>query len=250
MTTSDVRAYLAQKIAEGTWSPSKGVDTYRPGYLERLARNFQRQEAAGLRVDRQAARGHALTPEHLGRKRNPYKPEYAQLTARTPRAPKAPRVAPAPRVLPRVHVRPPNIPARISELRDARAGDAVVRSATTVQSITSFLYAVRKRQADYRTTERWRVEVGGYDCERGMWGYAFENLSQDVWHGPEHGMSIDAMLTDWKRSGMTFERWLLNAINENTSETIIGSRGLAHLCLFQVNAYLFAASSATALRAG
>lgn len=72
------REYLAQIAAEGFYEPKKNISDMSADYVDRIAREFHKQEAAGLPFELAPARGHGRT-EHGREIERDYEPAAYEL---------------------------------------------------------------------------------------------------------------------------------------------------------------------------
>lgn len=89
-TVTEARAYLSGLVQRGAIATTKPVADYSGSYVQRLASSLNKQQAAGVPLSRQAARGHTFTPEHIGRAAPLHLPaavtEYRRVHTRLARA--------------------------------------------------------------------------------------------------------------------------------------------------------------------
>lgn len=195
---------------------------------ERIAWNLERQLERGQPLDYAAARGHAVTPEHPGRKL-PNKIQYASgrrskyTATREQLRPIAGgvRIARPAIQRPLVH----NFRGVTPEPRAIRlAGGRTSRTVTQPRQALVMIH----RAAD--TGARVRIDV--YDCTHDVWIAFFVNAGE--WHHRQHweGISASELLKRWKESGLTFEEYLIQLARSGK----YGKAGmkLSHICLYRV----------------
>ncbi len=89
-TITEARAYLSRLVQRGAITTKKPMSDYSGSYVQRLAGSLNKQQAAGVPLSRQAARGHTSTPEHSGRAAPLHLPaavtEYQRVHTRQARA--------------------------------------------------------------------------------------------------------------------------------------------------------------------
>lgn len=225
--TGGAKQYLAQQIAAGHWSPTKSLDSYKSGYLNRIARQFRAQEAKGLTPNAQAARGHAITPEHPNRK-SPGKAAYASGRSKYAKAKvtaggggggggrKIQR--------PRVHKRP-GIPPVF------HAGDNSVTFTLTEERDAAALLEGHPSADGFRLRPDDRVVLTVFDCHTNRWATVFVNPG----HSP--GIKARALREEWDASGASLEAWALNVLDNTSSDPLFGGAGLTHICLWQIHVF-------------
>lgn len=238
MASLDPASALAFLSARGVSYKGKG----NIGYLNRLVRNITAQEAAGLPVNRQAARGHVYTPEHPGRRRpiipdNPrdYSPGPSRYAVKT--RPLEPRLRPA------ITIKRPFVHSRdITQVEDMIEvpGNALI--VTTGQQARA-MTALRNHRAGTATFNRggrtqiikptaerpgvtWRVRIDIFDCSSRQRVEVFTNRSSAAWHKPEQGITVDYLLAELTDSEMSLEEFLIRAAMESYAVRA----PLTHIC--------------------
>lgn len=234
MASLDPASALAFLSARGISAKSTNV-----GYLSRLVRNVARQEAAGLPISRQAARGHVYTPEHPGRRRpiipdNPrdYSPGPSRYAVKT--RPLEPRLRPA------ITIKRPFVHSRdITQVEDMIEvpGNALI--VTTGQQARA-MTALRNHRAGTATLNRggrtqilkptpgrpgvsWRVRIDIFDCTSRQRVEVFTNRRG----GPHsQGITVDYLLSELTDSEMSLEEFLIRVAMESYAVRA----PLTHIC--------------------
>src|SRR6185437_10234394 len=201
---------------------TKPLDQLSPSYVHRLAQSVRRQEAAGVPVSRQAARGHVVTPEHGKGGRGGARPRLPA-AAQEYRGGKLPRSkytrATTPLKPPRIHNRPINVPERL-ELADG--------SVTTVQFETPAMLHELRQAANADD----RVVLTGFDCDLGVY--------RSIWinRGHNRGMKARAILEQFRDDdGRDFEDWFISIANSTDSDPEQAYQRIGHVCIWTIYRY-------------
>lgn len=235
MASLDPTSALAYLSARGISAKSSNV-----GYLSRLVRNVAKQEAAGVPISRQAARGHVVTPEHPGRRRpiiNATPREYGVKRSGYLRQtrPLEPRLRPAITIKrPFVHSRPVT---QVEDMIEVPGHALIVTTGQQARAMT----ALRNHRAGTATFDRarrtriikptperpgvtWRVRIDIFDCTSRQRVEVFTN--RGFWHKPTQGITVDWLLEELTNSEMSLEEYLIRVAMESYAVRA----PLTHIC--------------------
>lgn len=192
---------------------------------ERIAWNLERQLERGQPLDYPAARGHAVTPEHPGRKL----PNKFQYASNRPSKYVASRTAPRPiagGARPGGIARPVIARPLTHDFRGVTPDRRAVKlgGGRLLRTVTQPRQAIVMIQHAARMPARVRIDI--FDCTHNLWISFFRN------EGHAEGMTAAEILRRWKESGLTFEEWLIHLARSGR----YGKAGerLTHICLFRL----------------
>lgn len=234
MASLDPASALAYLSARGISAKSTNV-----GYLSRLVRNVAKQEAAGVPISRQAARGHVVTPEHPGRRR-----PIIQATPReygVKRSGYLRQTRPLePRLRPAITIKRPPVHSRdITQVEDMIEVPGHALIVTTGQQARA-MTALRNHRAGTATLNRggrtqilkptperpgvtWRVRIDIFDCSSRQRVEVFTNRRG----GPHsQGIGVDFLLGELTDSEMSLEEFLIRVAMESYAVRA----PLTHIC--------------------
>lgn len=224
LTTDEAQGYLRSR--------GLTVNSQNPGYLRRIVGNLRAQEAAGVPLSLEAARGHAVTPEHPERARprlpapairytDPRKSKYWRMTQPVNREP---RLGPA------ITVRTPHVhrwmgrpaPGLVLDLPDRKI--LITRSQETLKRYL--------RQLE-RSNPHWRVGFDVYDCETGRQSSIYRSPRGNRGAASE-GMGVSFLLDEAAAEGYTIEEFLIRAELDYYNPR----SPLSHICEYVLYAHL------------
>ena len=208
------------------------VESQNVSYLRRIVGNLQSQEASGVPLSLEVARGHAVTPEHPTRRRprlpapavrytDPRKSKYWRMTQ---------PITDRPRLGQPITVRAPHVhtwmgrpaPGMILDMRDRKI--LITRSHERVRA---FL-----RQLE-RDDPHWRVGFDVYDCETHRQSSVFRNKGGRRGSGDE-GMGVSYLLDETAAEGYSLEEFLVRAELDYYNPR----SPLTHICEYAIYAHL------------
>lgn len=238
MASLDPASALAYLSARGITANSTNV-----GYLSRLVRNVAKQEAAGVPISRQAARGHVVTPEHPGRRRpiiNATPREYGVKRSGYLRQtrPLEPRLRPA------ITIKRPPVHSRditqVEDMIEVPGHSLIVTTGQQARAMT----ALRNHRAGTATYDRarrtrilkptaerpgvhWRVRIDIFDCSSRQHIEVFTNR-----RGGQHsqGIGVDFLLGELTESEMSLEEYLIRVAIESGASGRGVRAPLTHIC--------------------
>lgn len=229
LTTDEAQGYLRSR--------GLTVNSQNPGYLRRIVGNLRAQEAAGVPLSLEAARGHAVTPEHPERARprlpapairytDPRKSKYWRMTQPVNREP---------RLRPAITVRAPHVhrwmgrPAAGMVLDMPRNKILITRS----QENTKRFLRRLEIETPEGTSDQWRVGFDVYDCETHRQTSIFRTVRGRRKPASE-GMVVSHLLDEAAAQGYTLEEYLIRMSMDGGSGAHIL---LSHICEYVIYAH-------------
>jgi hypothetical protein len=218
------------------------VRSQNPGYISRIVGNIQRQEAAGLPLNRQAARGHVRTPEHPGRRR-PIIPDSPSDYSRRPSRYGVMTRPLEPTLRTPLNIRRPAVHSRDITMTEDRIEAADNALIVTTSQQSRAMTELRQHRAGTGTLDRagrrriipssaarpgihWRVRIDIYDCSSRQWLQLFTN--RGGWHKPAQGIGVDYLLHELTDTEMSLEEFLIRAALDSYNP----SAPLTHICYY------------------
>lgn len=229
LTADEARAYLT--------AHNLNVNSKNEGYLRRIVGNLRTQEAAGVPLSLEAARGHVFTPEHPTRRRpklpdiavkygDPRKSKYRRMTQPIDREPRlgTPITVRAPHVH-RWMGRP--APGMVLDLPDRKI--LITRSHEKVRTFLRQLERATPEGSD----RQWRVGFDVYDCETHKQTSIFRSFGGHRHEGSD-GMTASHILDEAANSGYSLEEYLIRMSMDGGSGAHIL---LSHICEYAIYAH-------------
>jgi hypothetical protein len=208
------------------------VKSQNVGYLRRIVGNLQAQEAAGVPFSLEAARGHAVTPEHPTRRRPRLPAPAIQYT--DPRRSKYWRMTQPignhPSLGQPITVRVPHVHRYMGRPAPGMVLDAPNRKILITRSherVRAFL-----RQLE-RSNPHWRVGFDVYDCETMRQSSIFRSPRGHRSPGSE-GMGVSHLLDEAANQGYSIEEFLIRAELDYYNPR----SPLSHICEYVIYAHL------------
>lgn len=205
-------------------------------YILRLARNVRKQEAAGVPVSREAARGHRVTPEHPNRKR-PALPARASAYPHDPK--RGSKYESRTQPIAGLGTAPAPKPPTQRRLRHDRAGEvtrgqrrvgfAGSLNESIVDSYTDRRFAKRRIREIVASDPYGRIMLDVYDCSKARgqrWTRVFENRG----HSP--GITAHQLLEMMEEREYTLEE--IAVANAGAGDYPTRGARISHVCIFNI----------------
>lgn len=229
LTADEAQGYLRSRGLQ--------VQSSNAGYLRRIVGNLKAQEAAGVPLSLEAARGHAVTPEHPTRRRprlpapavqytDPRKSKYWRMTQ---------PVGNTPRLGQPITVRAPHVhrwmgrpaPGMVLDLPDRKI--LITRSHEKVRLFLRQL----ERETPEGSDRQWRVGFDVYDCETHKQTSVFRSFGGHR-HAGSEGMTASHILDEAAASGYSLEEYIIRMSMDGGSGVHIM---LTHICEYAIYAH-------------
>jgi hypothetical protein len=213
------------------------VESQNVGYLRRIVGNLKGQEAAGVPLSLEAARGHVFTPEHPTRRRprlpapavkygNPRRTKYRKATQPIDREP---------RLMPPITVRAPHVHTWMGRPAPGMVLDMPghkILISRSHERVRTFLRQL-ERETPEGTSDQWRVGFDVYDCETHGQTSIFRTVRGH--RGPaSEGMVVSHLLDEAADMGYGIEEYLIRmSIDGGSGQHIL----LTHICEYAIYAH-------------
>lgn len=229
LTASEAHGYLRR---HGLSVKSQNV-----GYLRRIVGNLKAQEAAGVPLSLEAARGHAVTPEHPTRRRPRLPAPAIQYT--DPRRSKYWRmtqpISDRPSLGQPITVRAPHVHRWMGRPAPGMVLDMPNRKILITRSherVRTFLRQL-ERQTPEGASNQWRVGFDVYDCETHKQTSIFRSVRGHRGAASE-GMVVSHLLDEAANEGYSVEEYLIRMSMDGGSGAHIL---LTHICEYTIYAH-------------
>ena len=208
------------------------VNSSNAGYLRRIVGNLRAQEAANVPLSLEAARGHAVTPEHPTRRRprlpapairytDPRKSKYWRMTQ---------PVGATPRLGQPITVRAPHVHTWMGRPAPGMVLDAPKQKILITRSHERVRTFLRQLERD---DTHWRVGFDVYDCETHRQSSIFRSPKGHHYAASE-GMGVSFLQDEAAAQGYSIEEFLIRAELDYYNPR----SPLSHICEYTIYAHL------------